>query len=137
MTLDIRRRAFSSGILAAGILATPALLGGCASAGGGGIAPGQEFSLEVGKRAVLPDASTLHYAGVSNDSRCPPDVTCIRAGDADVVFDHMPKGGKAHRVVLNTERATTAEVADWTLQLRALAPGDKPRVTLRLEARRP
>lgn len=139
MTLDIRRPAFTSGILAAGTLATLALLGGCATvgAGAGGIAPGQEFSLEVGERAVLPDASTLHYAGISNDSRCPPDVTCIRAGDADVVFDHMPKGGKAHRVVLNTERATTASIADWQLQLRALAAGDKPRVTLRLEARGP
>ena len=137
MTVDTRRRAFNSGTVAAGILATLAMLGGCASAGAGGIAPGQEFSLEVGQRAVLPDASTLHYAGVSNDSRCPSDVTCIRAGDANVLFDHMPKGGKAHRVVLNTERATTAEVAGWSLQLRALAAGDKPRVTLRLEPRQP
>ena len=137
MTLDIRRRGFTTRVLAIGMLAAGALtmLNGCAAAGG--IAPGQEFSLEVGERAVLPDTSPLHYGGISNDSRCPPDVTCIRAGDADVLFNHLPKGGKAHRVVLNTERATTAQVAGWSLQLRALAAGDKPRVTLRLEANRP
>jgi hypothetical protein len=137
MTLDPRRRALTTRVPAAGLLTIGvlALLNGCAAAGG--IAPGQEFSLEVGERAVLPDTSTLHYGGISNDSRCPPDVTCIRAGDADVLFNHLPKGGKAHRVVLNTERATTAQMAGWSLQLRALAAGDKPRVTLRLEANQP
>ncbi|QSX77145.1 hypothetical protein [Agrilutibacter solisilvae] len=116
-------------------LAMFAMLTGCVSGvASGGIAPGQEFSLDVGQRAVLPDASTLHYAGISNDSRCPPNVQCIRAGDADVLFDHMPAGGKAHRVVLNTERTKSADVGPWQLQLLALQPGERPRVTLVLQA---
>ena len=109
-----------------------AMLSGCAS--GGGITPGQEFSLDVGQQATLPDASTLRYAGIANDSRCPVNVTCIRAGDADVLFDHVAKGGAAQRVTLNTERTTQASLGPWQLHLGSLAAGERPRVTLRVEA---
>jgi hypothetical protein len=117
-------------------LVLAALVAGSGCASSGGIAPGQEFSLDTGAQARLPDASVLRYVGIANDSRCPPKVVCIRAGDADVLFDHSVDRGPAQRVVLNTESASTVPLgAAWTLHLRQLDPGDQPRVTLRLEAR--
>jgi len=87
----------------------------------------------VGQQVSLPDASTLRYAGIANDSRCPPDVQCVRAGDADVLFDHALQGS-THRVTLNTERLRATTLGAWQLQLIDLAPGDAPRVTVRIEA---
>lgn len=117
------------------ILAVLAAGSGCAS--GGGVAPGQEFSLDPGAQVRLPDASSLRYLGIANDSRCPPKVVCIRAGDADVLFDHVAGAGEPRRVVLNTERATSAALGAWTLQLRDLAAGERPRVSLRLDGATP
>ena len=108
------------------------LLSGCATHAA--IAPGQSFALAVGEQVVLPDASTLRYIGVANDSRCPPDVQCIRAGDADVLLDHST-GGAATRITLNTERTPSTLVGAWRLQLLELAPGDAPRATFHIDAK--
>ncbi|GAB3090053.1 hypothetical protein [Lysobacter terrae] len=107
------------------------LLSGCATSAG--IAPGQSFALAVGEQVVLPDASTLRYAGIANDSRCPPDVQCIRAGDADVLLDHAA-GGAVTRITLNTERTPSTVLGPWRLQLLELAPGDAPRATFHIDA---
>jgi hypothetical protein len=108
------------------------MLSGCAS--GGGMAPGQDFTLAVGQQVSLPDAAKLHYIGVAHDSRCPPDVQCIRAGDADVLFDFIPTSAPTSRITLNTERTLSATIGAWQLQLVKLAPGENPEVTLRLDA---
>jgi hypothetical protein len=111
----------------------------CASDGrsspGGSFVPGESFALSVGQQTLLPDAATLRYIGIANDSRCPPKVQCIRAGDADVLFDFTASGAAPARVTLNTERARTANIGAWRLQLLALAPGALPHATLRIDAR--
>jgi hypothetical protein len=107
------------------------LLCACASAGAGEVAPGREFTMEVGASVVLADASTLRYVGIGNDSRCPPGVQCIRAGDADILFDFTPEGGGAARLTLNSERTRSAAIDGWRLELVELAPGGAPPVTLR------
>jgi hypothetical protein len=108
------------------------MLSGCAS--GGAITAGQNFTMAVGQRVSLPDAATLHYIDIANDSRCPPDVQCIRAGDADVLFDFVPAGGSASRITLNTERTLSATIGAWQLQLLKLTPGDSPSAALRIDA---
>lgn len=113
-------------------LAALAILSGCASSGT--VTAGRDFQLSVGQQVALSDGSTLRYAGIANDSRCPPDVQCIRAGDADVLFDHAPPQASSHRVTLNTERMRTTTIGAWQLQLIDLAPGDAPRVTARIQA---
>lgn len=113
-------------------LAALAILSGCASSGA--VTTGRDFSLSVGQQIALSDGSTLRYAGVANDSRCPPDVQCIRAGDADVLFDHATHQGSTRRVTLNTERLRATTIGAWQLQLIDLAPGDAPRVTARIDA---
>jgi hypothetical protein len=118
-----------SRLLALAVLAT---LSGCASSGA--VTPGQDFSLSVGQQVALSDGSTLRYAGIANDSRCPPDVQCIRAGDADVLFDHTAHQGSTLRVTLNTERLRATAIGAWHLQLIDIAPGAAPRVSARIEA---
>jgi hypothetical protein len=114
-------------------LAVLALLSGCATTGA--VIPGSDFTMSAGERVSLPDASTLRYIGIANDSRCPPDVMCIRAGDADVLFDHAVNGSTASRVTLNTERQRAATLGRWQLQLVDLATrGAPPTVTLRISA---
>lgn len=108
-----------------------AILSGCASSGT--VTAGRDFHLSVGQQVALSDGSTLRYAGIANDSRCPPDVQCIRAGDADVLFDHAFQGS-THRVTLNTEHLRATTLGAWQLQLIDLAPGVAPRVTVRIEA---
>jgi len=109
------------------------LLAGCATRGAA-VAEGARFTLAPGEQVSLPDASTLRYAGLANDSRCPPDVMCIRAGDADALFQHSADGSGAP-VTLNTERQRSARIGRWRLQLLELAPrGTPPVATLRIDA---
>lgn len=114
-------------------LATLALLTGCAT--NGVVAMGSDFTMAAGEQVSLPDASRLSYIGIANDSRCPPDVTCIRAGDADVLFDHTAPGSAPSRITLNTERMRSAALGTWQLQLIDLASrGAPPSVALRIQA---
>ena len=120
-----------SRLLALGLIA---MLSGCASSGA--ITTGLDTAMATGQQLSLPDASTLRYIGVANDSRCPPGVQCIRAGDADVEFDYASSGGAAARVTLNTEHARSAAIGKWQLQLIDLAHGEAPRATIRIDATR-
>ncbi|GAB3357952.1 hypothetical protein [Lysobacter tyrosinilyticus] len=115
------------------VLGVLTMLSGCAT--GGSVAPNQDIALTVNQQVTLPDATTLRYVGIANDSRCPPKVQCVRAGDADVLFDYADKGAPASRVTLNTERILSTHIGAWRLQLVALAPGANPQVTVRIEAR--
>ena len=115
------------------VLSTLSMSAGCASRGS--VKAGESFTLTPGTSAQLPDASTLRYVGIANDSRCPPKVTCIRAGDADVQFEHLSQAGPSVPVVLNTERTISAALGPWQLQLLNLAAGAQPQVTIRLQER--
>jgi hypothetical protein len=114
------------------VLGVLAILSACAS--GSSIAPYQDIALTVNQQVTLPDATTLRYLGITNDSRCPANVQCVRAGDADVRFDYTDKGAPTSRVTLNTERTLSTRIGAWRLQLVALAPGANPQVTVRIEA---
>lgn len=114
-------------------LAVLTLLSGCATTGA--VIADSDFTMAVGGQVSLPDASTLRYVGIANDSRCPPDVMCIRAGDADVLFDYAANSNAAARIALNSERQRSAALGRWQLQLVDLATrGTPPVVTLRINA---
>lgn len=104
--------------------------GGSGASAGGGLNP----TLKPGERIALSDRSQLRYLGVSNDSRCPPNVQCIRAGDADVNFEFAPVAGAVQPLTFNTERATVLSAGTWTIELTGLAPGDAPAATLKIAA---
>lgn len=110
-------------------------LSACASAGAGSSgADGLDATLKPGEQVTLSDRSRLRYVGVSNDSRCPPNVQCIRAGDADANFEFAPASGAAQTLVFNTERATRLNAGAWTIELTALGQGDAPTATVKVSA---
>ncbi len=110
-----------------------ATAGGCASAGD---APplGREVTLQRGARLALPDDASLRYVAVTADSRCPPDVQCIRAGDADVAFEFVSRHGEASVITINTVNSPTAAIGEWQLHLVSLGSGDAPGATVKVEA---
>ena len=76
-------------------------LAACASptSAGGGASSTQESTMRTltagastqmahGETVRLPDGATLRFVGVPQDSRCPPNARCIRAGDADIDFEY-------------------------------------------------
>lgn len=79
-------------------------LSACASPGDTQTArvPG-EHALRIGQSLALPDGSRLTYLRVVADSRCRPEVTCIRAGDADIELGWQPGTGAGATAVLNTD----------------------------------
>ncbi|HEY5804185.1 MAG TPA: hypothetical protein VIT90_10880 [Lysobacter sp.] len=92
----------------------------------------QDFTLQPGGRAALPQEAALRYVGVDQDSRCPPEVTCVWAGDAQVklVFE---QAGRTEDVVLHAASPTPQTLGPWTLTLLRLEPGASPAATLRLD----
>ena len=117
----------------------PILLAGCAStagaASGRSLAAGAQATLAAGDTVTLPDASTLTYVGVASDSRCPPGVQCIQAGEAVVTFRHTDHGA-AHEVQLRSGAATgttTADLGRWRLALVSLTFDSPPKATVRLD----
>lgn len=121
---------------AIGALLATAALAGCASSFLR-MASGTPTVMAPGQQAVLPDQATLTYVTVAADSRCPPKVQCIRAGDADVVFEHRPAGGDARRFTLNLPEAPMAPVGVFTLRILALEFGEHPKATVQIDPVKP
>jgi hypothetical protein len=48
----------------------------------------EPFTVEVGERVLLANegGAALQFNGVTNDSRCPANATCVRAGEAFANF---------------------------------------------------
>lgn len=116
------------------VLPLALLTSACATAvTGAGITPGQPIRFAPPGMIALPDRSMLHYVGVENDSRCPPKVTCVRAGDADIVFEHRPTNGAARRFTVNSETRDTVSLGAWTLTVLDLVPGPNPPVEIRVD----
>jgi hypothetical protein len=87
----------------------------------------QPFSLRVGQYVELAEAQMLlAIERVSNDSRCPVDVTCIRAGDATIEVVVHRTGGQPQtiRLIVGPEKpgAETAQLGGYTLTAQDLAP---------------
>lgn len=124
-------------ILFAGLL--PLLLTACASpAPGAGalrrIDADGVFQLSVGERVAL-GSGTLRYLRVAGDSRCPPGVQCIWAGDAEVVFEWIATGAQPQAFSLHTGRGERSHaIGKHRLGLESLAHGDNPVATIRLDS---
>ena len=97
--------------------------------------PGTQ-TLHPGQALRLPDGGRLTYVRVVADSRCRPDVQCIRAGDADLELRWQPRTGTALTVVLNSDprnlqQAPNAAVfGSWRVALAALDWSRPPVATL-------
>lgn len=123
-------------LLAAGVVMTA--LSGCATgdAAPSGIALGQPVKMTPGERVSLPQGGTLRYVEVTDDSRCRPNVQCIRAGDANVVFEFTASGASASRVVVNTDpQQSQTDIGAWKLRVLSLGFEEAPQATVQVDTR--
>ena len=99
---------------------------------------GADFEMGAGEQVWLSHAGLLRYDRLAGDSRCPPDVQCIRAGDAEVRFSWTPGGGQAEGFSLHTgSEPRTQALAGYVLELKSLGRGEAPRAALKLHAAAP
>ena len=97
------------------------------------IPAGNPTSMAPGESVRLADGATLQYVRVAQDSRCPPNVQCIRAGDADIEFRYTPNGGAATTVTPNLPEAPVKSLGAWQLTVQALGFEAPAAVTLRID----
>ncbi len=88
--------------LLASLALTP-LLAACAVPYNVGVraVDGATVALMPGQTASLTNGGTLRYVRLVNDSRCPPDVQCVWAGDAVIALQWMPATGTARGLELH------------------------------------
>ena len=66
-------------------------------------AMGDTFQLRVGEVASIENGVLIvGFRGVRSDSRCPSDVNCVWAGDAEMYIGTTPAGGPWNWSVLHT-----------------------------------
>lgn len=103
-----------------------ALVFACAGNAPTAVSPGTEFQLAPGETAAVRETPlTITFRSVAEDSRCPIDVVCIRAGNARVRLE-VRENGTAHEVALNTgEEPRSAVFANLTVHLTSLLPAPR------------
>ena len=87
---------------------------------------GQEFSLKVGQELKLEGVDLqVKFAGVPQDSRCPENVNCVWAGNAEVALDLLHNNCSTV-VTLNTLRSSgtgdEGKVGGFRIKLVKLVP---------------
>lgn len=95
-------------------LALTFVLGACAVPTNVGIreADGATIALTPGQTASLANRGTLRYVRLVNDSRCPPKVQCVWAGDAEIALNWVPAKGAARDLQLHFNAAAGPSHAD-------------------------
>jgi hypothetical protein len=86
---------------------------------------GEAFSLRVGDTVLISGTSlTITFRRVENDSRCPRDVNCIRAGEAEVVLHLESGGGQGTELVLEVppEGGAEADFRGFEIRIEELNP---------------
>jgi hypothetical protein len=89
---------------------------------------GREFKLRAGRAVTFEgDNLWLKFASVAEDSRCPVDVNCVWAGNAEVLFEVGAKGGRGKKTLrLNTnasgQGAREGKYGRYTVKLLGLSP---------------
>jgi hypothetical protein len=98
------------------------------------IAIGASTTMQRGETVRLPDGATLKFVDVPQDSRCPPNARCIRAGDADIEFVFAIAGGVSAPVKANLPEAPSKDLGAWRLTVEDLGFGEGPQpVTVRVD----
>ena len=112
-------------ILAAGLLVS------CASSLTQ-VASGPDFELEPGKTVQLAGTGVrVTFLEVVNDSRCPVDVVCVTAGDAEVRLSVVGEGEERTVALHVMGEPRSLTVGAVRLELTGLVPSPRSTVTTR------
>jgi len=92
---------------------------------------GREFTLAPGQSAVVDDDLRLTLKSVTDDSRCPVDVTCVWEGDAKVSVDVITPTPRAEHELHTTGREShEAKHGDYRITLVKLEPARRSTTTI-------
>ena len=88
---------------------------------------GQAFEMKVDERVEIlrhPGTASLWFRQVKNDSRCPSDVVCVRAGDATVEMTGFGSDGQGTEIalVVDSGDSATAQFDNLFLTVTHLLP---------------
>ncbi len=87
------------------------------------VAPGLEFELAPGHTVQLAETGViLSMVDVANDSRCPVDVVCVTAGNAEVRFRVRGEGDERVVSLHTMQEPKAVTVGAVRLELVSLAP---------------
>lgn len=109
-------------IVTAVLLTLSALFVGCAEPATSGPRLGEQFTLDFGESATIgSEGLTLRFDDVISDSRCPSDVVCVRAGEAEVKLS-VKKGGAESSLLLVEQGLTSGlqvvKYSDYSIEFR-------------------
>ena len=90
------------------------------------IQDGQTFTMHAGERVTFADSSALRYLRVTNDSRCPPNVQCVWAGEAKIGVVIAQKGMAEETKVL-TLASPDSQATAGNLRIRFVGLAPVPR----------
>jgi hypothetical protein len=111
-------------ILAAGLLVS------CASSLTQ-VGPGSDFELEPGKPVQLSGTGVrVTLLEVVNDSRCPVDVVCVTAGDAEVRLSVVGEGEDRTVSLHVMQEPRSVTIGAVRLELTGLTPSPRSTVTI-------
>ena len=96
------------------------------------VASGPDFTLEPGQTVQLAGTGMrVTFLEVANDSRCPVDVVCVTAGDAEVRVAVVGEG-EDRTVSLHTmQEPRSVTIGAVRLELTGLTPAPRSTVTIR------
>lgn len=114
------------------LLSVASALGACAGTMATAALPA-EATLLPGQRMTLPEQAWLEYIGTYDDSRCPPKVQCIRAGDARVALRIGDRDAVLDLALLASTQGQPQAAGRWRITLLDLAHGAAPKARLRVE----
>ena len=125
----------TAGLFAVALVACSSLPFG----GGPHIADGSTFSMRPGATVTLADHTRLQYLRLASDSRCPPQVHCIWAGDAELLLQWRSPTGAMQAFSLHPGRGDSTRVlGQRTLSLPATLKGrQEAAIHARTSKRRP
>ncbi len=117
-----------------GCSSAPASAGKNGNGGGRVVSDGASFAMQPGDRVTLSNASSLRYVNLKSDSRCPPGVQCIHAGNAVLAFESRPATGGLQSLELNLpDQPQSRDLGSLRVTLQSLAFGDAPQAQLKVE----
>jgi hypothetical protein len=95
------------------------------------VGTGQDFELGVGEAAIVTGTPvTVIFRSVSQDSRCPSDVTCVWAGDGAVRFELQSTAAPSQETILHTTlEPKVVNYSGYRIELKRLDPYPKKALT--------
>lgn len=94
---------------------------------------GEEFVLQYGQRALIGGESLIRFHRVSEDSRCPSDVTCVWEGNAKADLELRVSGYGPVRFSLNTHMSFPRDTVINGVRVQLLDVMPYPKSTDRIE----